>query len=230
MTGKPPKDDPVAQELYNRWMSEQWHKLSPYSSGKFSVKYDSNLTEVQKDAESNHKQAVEEFDKAKVDFNKKIQPKQERIMELENAILPRLKQNIKEAETALGKLVDSVDDSWEAFMLKSPTEYAQIILLQEVSVNVGKVSEWMVSVDEPASPVSQLMNLLKYEEDPTTLLEAIEELIQMLSNPKESPVAFLKNLGEIGLKRLMKPKAVKHLEAAEWNASLEIEMRAISVD
>lgn len=230
MNGKPPKDDPVAQELYNLWMSKKWHKLYSYSSGKFSVKYDSNFTQAQKDAESNFKQAVEDLDKAKVAFNKKIHPKQQKMMELKKATLPKLKKNIEEAETALGNLVDNVDDSWEAFMLKNPTEYAQITLLHEVSVNVGKVSEWMVSVDEPASRVSQLMNLLRYEEDPTVLLETIEELIQMLSNPEESSVAFLKNFGETRLKRLMKPKAARQLEAADWNASLQIEMKAISVD
>merc|ERR1712066_781360 len=162
--------------------------------------------------------------------NKKIQPKQQRMMELENVILPKFKEDIEEAKAALGELVDNVDDSWEAFMLKNPTEYAQITLLHEVSVNVGKVGEWMVSVDEPASRVSQLMNLLKYEEDPTALLETIEELTQMLSNPEESPVAFLKNFGETRLKRLMKPKAVRQLEAADWNASLQKEMKAIEVD
>jgi hypothetical protein len=229
MNGEPPRDDPVAQEQYRFWMSKQWGKLRPYTSGNFSVKLDTNLTPAQRDAESNYKKAVDELDQAKKDFNKKIEGGKSRMYDLEHVKMPQLKDIIKEAEEELNKLVANGDGSWEAFMLKHPIEYAQITLLYEVSENVGKVSEWMVSVDEPASRVSQLMGLLKYEEDPTFLLETIEELIEMISNPQESSVAFLKNYGEYDLKRLMKPKG-KHVETADWNAALQNEMRAISVD
>jgi hypothetical protein len=219
----------VAQEQYKLWMSKQFDKLMPYTSGGFSVKFDSNLTPAQKDAESNYKKAVDELDQAKTDFNKKIESQSSRTYDLEHVKLPQFKNSITEAEEELGKLVENGDDSWQAFMLKNPTEYAQITLLYEVSENVGKVSEWMVSVDEPASRVSQLMGLLKHEEDPTFLLETIEELIEMLSNPQESSVAFLKNFGENDLKKFMKPKG-KHVAAAEWNSALQNEIGAISVD
>jgi hypothetical protein len=229
MNGEPPAKDPVAQEQYRLWMSEQFDKLRPYTSGKFSVKFDTNLTPAQRDAESNYKKAVDELDHAKQDFNKKIESGTSRTYELVHDKIPQLSKAIEEAEDELGKLVENGDGSWQAFMLKNPTEYAQITLLYEVSENVGKVSEWMVSVDEPASRVSQLIGLLKHEEDPTMLLETIEELIEMLSSPQESSVAFLKNFGEDALKRFMKPKE-KHVGADEWNSALQNEMNAISVD
>lgn len=230
MKGTPPRNDPVAQELLQFWNSKQWHKLRVYSSGSFSMDLDTNLTKAQRDAAVNYDKAIQDYDTQKESFQKKINDKHVRAQEIQRVVLPKLKRDIDDAVEAMEKLANNFDHSFQAFKLKNPTEYAQITLLHEVSDNIGKVSELMVSVDEPASRMSQLMDILKHDDDLNALLETIEELNQIISNSEDSCVAFLKNIGEWDLKKLMKPKAQHHLEAAEWSRALHHELEVITVD
>jgi len=240
--GEPAEGDARGKELKECWQAGQLHKLRVHSSGTFSIKLDTNKDDSQKDAAANYAKALDDLDKAIMEFNERMKMKAEKAGILKEVDIPRLEEEEKDAETELGKMVDNVDESLQAFSRKRPVEYAQIKMLFEVSENIGKVGEWMLRLMQPASAVSLLMKDLKDEEDPSTLIEIAEKLIEILSHPEKSPVAFMMNITADGLAQIMQPKRaaieedVKHPEEdvgvpaysdEEWEKIMKEEMKAL---
>jgi len=215
MRGRPPKDDTIAKELYEHWMSGRWKKLYTYSSGSFSVKKDARLTKAQTDATETMDQLVDEADALKKEYGEKMEVPEGRRSELKGK-LDALNKKYKNAETDANKAERQDGPTWGEFKNSHPGQYAEIQLMYSVNKNVSKAAQWTFR----ASSSTRMVETILYEINemdnviPDVTLDLLKALAVEVANPSTSPIALLSEVGEFYLKTLLMPK-VSSIEAVE---------------
>jgi len=235
MRGTPPSGDPIAQELYKHWMSKRWNKLYPYSSGRFSIVVDPNMTQTQKDATAQMNDFVNQADTLKKNHLATME-KLEKDKQEKNS----LKKALAAAESAAQKALDDSQRngaaSWNEFKLKCPVEYGQITMLSDINICVGQAATWMSRVSTDVVTVESLLDQLEdpISYSPKELLPIVDELLSVLDDSSTSTVAFLRKLGGMELKKALKPMfsgqhAFQSIQG-RLQAFQETEQKAIALD
>lgn len=212
MNGSPPESDPLAQELYNNWMSKRWDKLVPYKSGWFSIVIDANLTKRQQDALKEMNTLVDQADELKRDHQEKIHK-----VETEKKQLMACRQALQDQEDEAKKECDESQRSrksaqtFHEFKLKFPVEYGQITLLSNVTVVVGQAALWLGRVNTGVEILESLLNDLESQVSysPEMLLHIVGEMVSVLDDSDTSAIGFFRKVGGVQLRKALFP-AVQH--------------------
>jgi len=208
MKGYPPAHDAQAKKIYKNWMDGRWGQLpeSRYESGPFKFEVDSELTKEQTAAKKVLDKYVDEIDELKKQHNEEMTK-----MVTRKTILEQSMPELEQAEDTDRKAVEDVkqrhEKSWAIFAAAHPIEYSHITLLYDINNFVGKVAQWSCSPRNAFVEVKSLMREMKSLDSghPRDLLPIVEALSVQLNDSTSSWPAFLKDMGEFPLKRMMKP-------------------------
>merc|ERR1712039_435295 len=128
----------------------------------------------------------------------------------------------REAEDAVKKTKAQNEKTWAEFSMSNPVEYSQIQLLYQINECILKVAEWSFKLPPPLADIEVLVlkDLPRAARDddfhPEKLLVIVQALQDRLETPRDSVVAFLKNVGTFNLRRALKPR-VAGLAIAKQN-------------
>lgn len=207
MTGRPPSSDPIAQELYNDWNAGRWKKLYPYRSGtSFSIVIDSNLTPKQRQGKENLERIVDQIDALKVKHQEEMQSLDAKLSNLKSCTKIKLDSE-REAEEAVERVKAKNVGTWADFSMSNPVEYSQIQLLYQINDCILKVAEWSFRLDPGLADIKALSRELARADNfhPEQLQAIVWALKERLDTPRDSVVAFVKNVGTAALRRALKP-------------------------
>jgi len=206
MKGYPPKNNHYAQQIYKNWMEGRWSLLpqTSHRDGSFEFTVDSNLTPAQHVAKDLLTKYVDETDALKQKHSQEMTKMETKASVLQET-LPLLAKIEADDQAEIDKSKDAQEKSWSRFALSHPVEYSHIKLLYDVNNYVEKAAQWSGSSSRPFAYIKSLMRQMSGEDHPKVLLPLIGALTTELKDSQKSWPAFLGNVGEFNLKRMLRP-------------------------
>lgn len=207
MKGHPPASDKNAIKFYSAWMAGRWKDCTPYCSGSFSIVVDSDLTPLQRDGKANLEHIVDQIDDLKRKHQEKLTGLGGELSKLQ-AVTSIKHDREREAKEAVERAKGNFEQTLADFSMSNPVEYSQIMLLYQINECILKVAEWSFKINPGLAHIKLLSKELARVDDfhPEDLKGIVQALKDFLDTPRDSLVAFLRNVGSFELRRALKPR------------------------
>jgi hypothetical protein len=209
-----PGSDKNAREIQRLWNTGDFKSLKKwgaYSTDTFTFHFDPNPTPRQEECLARYNEACEMVDELKSKHAEAMTTVDDELCELK-AKTSSLQTEAAAAKKKWDDLQGKPEDSWTEFRLKSPGDFAQVLMcfkMQEImEVSATHMVEDDTDYGHFRGLVRSLERLLQDAEgfDVSAALLLALKMKQLLRDADQTPVGFLANLPEAQLNRALQPR------------------------